>query len=216
MIARLQRWLGLDRVKPDVRSERWVVLDTETSGLDPNRDRLIAIGGVAVDEGGVLPGDSFEVVLRSDAGSSASNIVLHGIGRDAQANGVPAAEALAAFRDWARAAPRIGFHVDFDRIVLARAFAQAGIDDAPRRWLDLAPLAAALEPHAERYGAHSLDDWLAAFGIECTVRHNAAADALATAELLLRLKSMAARQGARGFGALARVARQKKWLGTAD
>jgi len=216
MMARLRRWLGLDRPQRGARSQRWIVLDTETSGLDPDRDRLIAIGGVAVDEGGALPGDSFEVVLRSDTGSSASNIVLHGIGRGAQANGVPAAEALAAFRDWARDAPRVGFHVDFDRIALARAFAQAGIADAPCEWLDLAPLAAALEPHAKRYGAHSLDDWLAAYGIECTVRHNAAIDALATAELLLRLRSMAAKQGASGFGALAKVARQKQWLGNAD
>jgi len=216
MIARLQRWLGFDRARPAIRSDRWVVLDTETSGLDPGRDRLIAIGAIAVDKGGVLPGDSFEVVLQSDAGSSAQNIVLHGIGRGAQANGVPAATALAAFRDWAGEAPRVGFHVDFDRVVLARAFAHAGVDDRDCPWLDLAPLAAALEPHANRYGAHSLDDWLAAFGIECTVRHNAAADALATAELLLRLKSMAAKQGASGFGGLAKVARQKKWLGNAD
>ena len=54
-------------------------------------------------------------------------------------------------------------------------------------------------PEAYRYGGRSLDDWLAAFGIECTIRHNAAADALATAELLLRLRSLAGRQGTRGF-----------------
>ena len=60
-----------------------------------------------------------------------------------------------------------------------------------RAWLDLAPLAGALVPEAYRYGGRSLDDWLAAFGIECTIRHNAAADALATAELLLRLRSLA-------------------------
>jgi DNA polymerase III subunit epsilon len=215
MIARLQRWLGLGR-EPLPRGERWVVLDTETSGLDPDRDRLIAIGGVALDRAGLLPGDSFEVVLQSDAGSSDANIMLHGIGRGAQAAGVPAAQALRAFRDWAADAPRVGFHADFDRVVLERAFARAGIDDEPRPWLDLAPLASALEPRARRYGAHSLDDWLAAFGIECTVRHNAAADAFATAELLLRLRSMAAKQGAHGFDALAKVARQNKWLGDAD
>jgi DNA polymerase-3 subunit epsilon len=216
MMPRLARWLGLERRSAPVRADRWVVVDTETSGLDPDRDRLIAIGGVAVDEAAVLPGDSFEVVLRSAAGSSASNIMLHGIGRGAQASGVPAAEALAAFRDWAADSPRVGFHADFDRIVLSRAFASAGVDDDPRPWLDLAPLAAALDPTANRYGAHSLDDWLAAFGIECAVRHNAAADSFATAELLLRLRAMAARQGARGFESLVKVARQNKWLGTAD
>ena len=216
MIERLARWLGVGRSEPAARSQRWVVVDTETSGLDPDRDRLIAIGGVAFSDGGVVPGDSFEIVLRSDAASSVSNIVLHGIGRAAQAAGVPAGDALAAFRDWAGDSPRVGFHVDFDRVVLNRAFAHVGLDDARVPWLDLAPLAAALEPRARRYGAHGLDDWLAAFGIECVVRHNAAADALATAELLLRLKSIAERQGAHGFDALAKVGRQNKWLGNAS
>ncbi len=85
------------------------------------------------------------------------------------------------------------------------------MDDSP--WLDLAPLAASLVPDALKRGGGSLDEWLAAFGIECPLRHNAAADALATAELLLRLRAIAARQGTHGFDAMARVARQRKWLG---
>ena len=98
----------------------------------------------------------------------------------------------------------------------ARAFARAGhCRPTTAPWLDLAALAAALVPDASRYGDRSLDDWLAAFGIECTIRHNAAADALATAELLLRLRAIAAKQGARGFDALVRAARQQKWLGNA-
>ena len=39
----------------------------------------------------------------------------------------------------------------------------------------------------------------------CTLRHNAAADAFASAELLLRLRAMAARQGRVGFDALVRT-----------
>jgi DNA polymerase III subunit epsilon len=215
----LHRWLNRDRSSP-AASQRWVVIDTETTGLDPEHDRLIAIGGVAVDGEGVLPGDSFEVVLRHDpardAAASESNILLHGIGRGAQRTGVPPGQALTAFRDWAGDAPRVGFHADFDRVVLAQAFAAQRLADRGARWLDLAPLAGALVPQAYRYGGRSLDDWLAAFGIECTVRHNAAADAFATAELLLRLRALASLQGARGFDALRKAARHQKWLGTAD
>jgi DNA polymerase-3 subunit epsilon len=125
---------------------------------------------------------------------------------------MPGPEALAAFRAWVADAPLVGFHADFDRAVLRNAYAGAGMPADDRPWLDLAPLAAALMPQAARYGGHSLDDWLAVFGIECTIRHNAAADALATAELLLRLRAMAVKQGARGFGGLLKLARQQKWL----
>ena len=214
----LHRWLGRarDAGAPTPESERWIVVDTETSGLDPQRDRLLAIGGVAVDGDGICIGDSFEIVLRSTASGDAENIALHGIGHGAQAAGTPAPEALAAFRAWVADAPRVGFHADFDRAVLRNAFAAAGLPGDEPPWLDLAPLSQALVPEACRYGNRSLDDMLAAFGIECTIRHNAAADALATAELLLELRTIAARQGTRGFGALVRAARQGKWLGNAD
>jgi len=217
-LASLPRWLGGRRGRgtADAATGRWIVVDTETSGLDPARDRLLAIGGVAVDDEGIALDDSFEIVLQSAPAPDAGNVVIHGIGYGAQAAGVPAPAALAAFHDWAAGAPRVGFHADFDRAVLRVACAAAGVraDDAP--WLDLAPLAAALMPEAQRYGGRSLDDWLAAFGIECTIRHNAAADALATAELLLRLRVIAATQGTRGFDALRAAARQQKWLGNAD
>ena len=217
-LASLRRWLGAasDARDDGAPTTRWVVIDTETSGLDPERDRLLAIGAVAVDDDGIRLEDSFEIVLQSGPTGDAANIVVHGIGHGAQAAGIPAAAALAAFGDWAAGAPRVGFHTDFDRKVLRNASAGAGMtaDDTP--WLDLAPLAAALVPEAYRYGGRSLDDWLAAFGIECTIRHNAASDALATAELLLRLRAMAAKQGTRGFGALVKAARQQKWLGNAD
>ena len=52
---------------------RWVVVDTDTSGLDPLRDRLLAIGGVAVDDRGILLEDSFEIVLRGDPSGDAAH-----------------------------------------------------------------------------------------------------------------------------------------------
>jgi DNA polymerase-3 subunit epsilon len=213
-LASLRRWLGRDTAS--TLTGRWVVIDTETSGLDPERDRLLAIGAVAVDDDGILLDDSFEIVLKGDRSGDAANIVVHGIGHGAQAAGVPARNALEAFRAWAADAPRVGFHTDFDHAVLRVAFAGAGLPADDRPWLDLAPLAGALVPEAYRYGGRSLDDWLAAFGIECTIRHNAASDALATAELLLRLRAIAAKQGTHGFAALVKAARAQKWLGSAD
>jgi DNA polymerase-3 subunit epsilon len=204
---------GRTHAATDAQAGRWVVVDTETSGLDPRRDRLLAIGGVAVDGGAIVVDDSFEAVLRGEASGDAANIAVHGLGRDAQAAGTPAMVAIEAFRDWAADAPCVGFHADFDREVLRTAFAGAGVAGDDRPWLDLAPLATALLPDARRRADASLDEWLAAFDIECGFRHNAASDALATAELLLRLRAVAAAQGARGFDALVRASRQQKWLG---
>ena len=75
----LRRWLARERDAPE-EDARWVVLDTETTGLDPERDHLLAIGAVAVDAAGIRIGDSFESVLLTEGVGTAANVVVHGIG----------------------------------------------------------------------------------------------------------------------------------------
>ena len=213
-----RRWFGSTAGEDAAAASngRLVIVDTETSGLDPKQDRLLAIGGIAVDDDGIRLDDSFEMVLQGLTRGDAENIVVHGLGHETQAAGTPAPAALAAFREWAADAPRAGFHADFDRAVMNNAHQRAGMSISEAPWLDIAPLAAALAPEVSAQAAKSLDDWLLVFGIECMSRHNAAADALATAELLLRLRALAARQGQVGFDALVRIARARKWLGNSD
>lgn len=208
----LRRWLSGESAGADAEDPRWVVLDTETTGLDPQRDRLLSVGAVAVDAAGICVADSFEAVLCTTGVGTADNIVVHGIGHDAQRHGAPVAAALTAFSEFVGDAPCVGFHVEFDRAVLARAFAEAGTGPLPSRWLDLEPLAATLAALPPTTQARSLDDWLGVFAIDAADRHNAAGDALATALLLLQLRVLAAAQGVRGVDGLARLARQRRWL----
>lgn len=205
--SRLANLLGRRGDEP-----RWVVVDTETSGLDPAHDALLAIGAVAVDDVGIRIGDSFEIVVRNDTPVANESMLVHGIGHEAQRGGVSAPEALSAFAAFVGGAPCVGFHAAFDRKALERAFAESGTPGAPARWLDVADLAATLFPEQHKRERRSLDDWLARFAIATTARHTAAGDALATAELLLRLRALAAAEGERGFDALADFSRHHRWL----
>ncbi len=76
-------------------------------------------------------------------------------------------------------------------------------------WLDIADVAAVLRPGL---GARTLDDWLGACSIDCAHRHQAAADTLATAELLLHLWPAARAEGVADFRDLARLAARRRWL----
>jgi DNA polymerase-3 subunit epsilon len=176
-----------------LEAQRVVVADVESSGLDPRRDRLISIGAVAVRRGVVSLGESFQTILRQERPSADRNIVVHRIGASDQLAGCEPAAGLLDFLEFSGKDPLIAFHADFDRTLIERA-TRAALGFSPENtWLDLAVLAPALLSRRARR-ARSLDDWLQVFGIEIHDRHNALADAVATAHLLLAILAAARQQ----------------------
>lgn len=188
---------------------RWVVVDVETSGLNLRADALLSIGGVAMrSDGAIVPADSLEILVRPEVASGRDNILVHGIGVAAQMAGAEPRQAAERFLDFVGACPILAFHAPFDRGFLARAVKAYVNQPFDNPWLDLAELAPVLDGAVR---AQSLDDWLAHYGIPLDVRHSAAADAFATAQLAARLLTLARRQGARDFPALQRLARAARW-----
>ncbi|MCY7315064.1 MAG: 3'-5' exonuclease [Rubrivivax sp.] len=220
VLAACAAWLQRRRRAPTRQGaeRRWVVLDVESSGLDPQRDRLLAIAAIAVHVDGrlarIVLRDSFEVLLRQESATpDHDNILLHGIGVGAQRAGVERSVALAAFVQFAGGAPLVAFHAAFDRTLMERACRAEGVAPMDNCWLDWEPLAAVLQP---RVRARTLDQWMAALGIVCSQRHQAAADTLATAELMLKLWPALLRELPQPDGAGAvRLAAQRRWAGTA-
>lgn len=197
-----------------VDERRWVILDVETSGLDPYRDRLLAIAAVAihVPEDFSVPvihvRDSFEVVLHQDVFSDKDNILVHGIGVGAQRGGEDPSESLRAFETWIDKAPLLAFHAPFDEAMIQRACQQYLGRKLPNPWLDIEPLASITH---EKVKARSLDEWMRHFGIECAVRHQAAADTFATAELLLQIWP-GLRTQANSWRDMATLAANARWI----
>jgi DNA polymerase III subunit epsilon len=212
----LKRWFaGLfdERDAFALRAARWVVIDCETSGLDPSQDRLLSIGAIAVQAGRVDLGEAFEVVLQQATASDPSNILVHGIGGEAQRTGRPMEQGLRAFSAFLASGVPVAFHAPFDAAVLERAHLAHALQP-PRRWLDAAQLANSLYPRSRpaklKHG--SLDDWLADFGIASPSRHNALGDAYATAQLFLVLLAEAERQGVQTVADLRRIERSARWV----
>ncbi|MEQ1660392.1 MAG: exonuclease domain-containing protein, partial [Hylemonella sp.] len=105
-------WLPGARTRTPVNEARWVMLDVETSGLDPHHDRLLAIAAIALRVDwrrrrlSVDLGDSFEVVLRQEQVTAAKdNILLHGIGVQRQREGMAPGAALEAFAGFVGQSP---------------------------------------------------------------------------------------------------------------
>ena len=177
---------------------RWVVIDCETSGLDAARDRLLSVGAVEVRGGAIELQAFFESRVAQEIPSARENILVHGIGADAQRGGRPLAQAIGALDAFIGDGLPAAFHAPFDAAILRRH----GLATRAK-WLDLAELAPALFPGRN---AQALDDWLAAFGIPARARHDALGDAFATAQLLLVLLGEARRQRVASVEALREAA----------
>jgi len=191
---------------------RWIVLDVETSGLDPASDKVLAVGAVAVhadrDRARIVLADSLELFVAQHAPSERENILVHGIGEAAQRNGIAPAQASGALRAYLGDSPLVAYHASFDRGFLSRALKAWTGHALPNAWIDAAEIAPAIHPEVT---GRALDDWLAHFAIPVDQRHNACADALATAMLFVRLLAgvPAAERDLRG---LQKIASHARWL----
>ncbi len=198
-----------------VSEQRWVVLDVETTGLDPHHDRLLAVAAVAVHRDGLHwrlnASDAFEVVLRQPPVRQIDkdNILLHGIGLQDQQTGVWPEQALESLKSYLDDSPWMGFHAPFDQAFMARAARAAGLTWTTQSWLDLYDWRASLGVHPL---PDSLDEVLRHAGIEVAQRHHAMADAWATAELWLYLWPRLHQQGVALWKDVSRLARHARWL----
>ena len=201
--ARLAAWQALPAPDLDapVAASRYVVVDVETSGLNLIKDRLIAIGAIAVTAGDIRLADSMEIILQQSRISDRDNILIHGIGGTAQAEGVPPVEAMLTFLEYLGKSPLIAFHVDFDKTMIDRALKTFLGLKFKHPWADLAYLSPALYPELAR-SHRSLDQWMAHFGLNNYARHSALADALSTAELLLSLRERLSAKHIESFKAM--------------
>ncbi len=196
----------------DLAELRIVVVDVETTGLDPLNDRLLSIGSVDLRAGKLLPASAFSVVLRQPSVSETGNILIHGIGGSTQLSGCDPAQALLDFLSHAGSAPLAGYHADFDRMMIGRAAESLLGTTLHNPWLDLAWLAPALLPKPP--GKHaSLDDWTTRYGIANESRHDAVADAAETPQLFQVAMADAAGKGMHSLDDWLKLERDQRWLG---
>lgn len=210
---RLARWRALPpaNLQTPFDSSRYVVVDVETSGLNIHKDHLIAIGAVAVVNGKLAVGDSLEIVLQQRQVSDKQNILIHGIGGTAQAQGMLPIDALLDFLEFVGNDPLIAFHVAFDQTMIDRAIREYLGFKLQHPWADLAYVAPTLYQELARR-CRSLDHWMTHFGISNYARHSALADAVATAELLLALRPKLDIRTATSFQGLRDMERERRRL----
>lgn len=179
----------------------FVVIDIETTGLRPLRQRIIEVAAIRY-RGGRRQ-DVFSTLVNPERPVPAYIRKLTGIDETALA-GAPVfrrvADELTAFLGDDLL---IGYNVEFDIAFLNAELKRLGRPPLINPRLDLLPLSTQLIPGMRRSG---LDAACLALGLEFRERHRAEADAALTALLLARLGELARERGLTTFDGLQRAA----------
>ena len=184
-----------------------VVLDTETTGLDPVKSRIIELGAVRIDAGRICHDDACSVLVNPGVPIPAASSKIHGISDDdvKNAEGFPAG--MAKFIEWAGPCLIIGYSIGFDISMLKAEHERHDINWTQPRAIDVQELVDLLGIDLPDF---SLDTVAASLGVEVVGRHRTVSDAVLTAAVFLELVPRLRAAGIQSFAEAERACAAKR------
>lgn len=188
--------------KKPIEQARFVVFDTETTGLEPKKDKIISIGAIALEQLTIEVADSMEVLVEQNTSGSKESIPIHQILPSELQGANLEVDAIRAFLDFARADVLVAHFAHFDVDMVSRMMRPHFGLGLLNPSIDTIKLARRLEhgpnpTESAKSGDYTLDKLCDRYNVDMTDRHNAAGDALATAKLLQKLLVVAQKRGFR-------------------
>ncbi len=173
-------------VSDPVRTQRFAVVDVETSGLSLRRHDVLQVGVVVVDgEGTVIDRWGSLLAPRHRFWYRVGPTGLHGIHRRDVRHAPPAGDVLTELAARIGDARFVAHNAEFDVAFLRKAAQHAGVQLPLTDPICTLRLSRALDP--ERLKSHRLADLCARYGVDLVRPHDALADADATAAVLPHL-----------------------------
>jgi DNA polymerase-3 subunit epsilon/CBS domain-containing protein len=161
-----------------------LVIDTETTGLDPAKARIVEIAAVRLTAGKLEHAPAYRSLVHPGEPIPATATRIHRIDDQSVASAPSFAQVWPEFSAVISGAVLIGHTFGFDLAVFKRECERAGFPWQPARMLDTRLLAQVAEPNLGGYTLEHLASWL---GVDVTGRHSALADATITANIFLAL-----------------------------
>lgn len=181
------------QMSQDFMSTRFLVLDCEMSGLDPNKCQLLSIGWVVIENGRIINSTARHLLIHAERGAGDSSRI-HGLLDSSIAGAKSAASVLMLLMKQIPGSVLVFHHAPLDVKFLQKAtidnfrcpllFSYVDTMEIEKRRIHLQgkSMGLRLAQCRERYGLKSGG------------QHNALADAQATAELLLAQASYLSRK----------------------
>jgi len=175
----------------------YTVFDTETTGLDPRGgDEIISIGAVRIVNQRILQADRFDQLVDPQRDVPWESVKVHGIQPGMLVGQPRITKVLPDFHRFVQDTILVGHNIAFDMAMLEVKQAQTGVvfDNA---MLDTMLLSTVIHPS---HKDHSMEKIAERLGVEIAGRHTAVGDAVATAELFIKILPLLKAMGIQTLG----------------
>ena len=206
MISAIKNILLSKRLKSDkyrwmlepYRGDEVVVIDTETTGMDPKKDEVISIGAVKVIDNRILINQAFEAWMEPEGEISEESIKIHGIRKiDIESASEPH-KVIDELLEFIGNRPLVGYYIRFDKRMLDRYVKEITGIELQNPLIELSDM------YYKRYRKHSahefvdlkFDTIMEYLNLPRLGKHDALNDAIMSAMIYLKLKEMPEYKGA--------------------
>jgi DNA polymerase-3 subunit epsilon len=166
--------------KFDTKSERFVIISCETSGLNAQKDTILAVAGIAVINDAIVINDSFEIKINYD-----TTVADHSVTSDwTELNPILALQEVVNFIGNAKL---IGFRINFETEIINEMLSKLHCGKLKNEVFDLEVMHKKYENSID--DNFTLSELFSIYNIQQSDRATAAIEAFNMALLFLKLKS---------------------------
>ena len=192
--------------KTPIRTIRFIAIDTETTGLNYKKDKILSIGAIAIQNYRIDVADSWECFIQQTYAPSEKEIAVHGIRLQHTSKGIKEKTALEQWLNFCKNGVLVAHHAAFDVGILNQALKRNFGAKMKNKSVDTAQLAIRLE-HGKSLAPiqsknYSLDALCQRYNIPPKHRHTASGDAFMTALLFVKLLARLEAKGIKKIGDL--------------
>ncbi len=208
--------IKMDETLP-IKEVRYVVIDTELTGLDERKDSIVSIAAVRMAGGRIDLEDTFYRLVNPEAELTAESVIIHGITPSEVARKPGIGKALSEFLHFCGNDVIVGHCVSIDLSFINRemkrifgyAMKNHAVDtSALYEWVRMKFSSRRALPYA--FTDSGLYDIAQFFGIPVNGAHNAIMDAFITAQVFQRFIPMLTDGGVKSIGELLSIGNPSK------
>ena len=167
---------------------RFIIFDTETTGLNTITDRILSIGAIQIIENTIDISKSFEVYLEQTKFNK-DTVEIHGILKGGSILKINEEEAIIQFLKYIEDAVLVAHHASFDITMINSCLKRMELPPLKNKVLDTGVLFKKTSSNTTTDKHYSLDNLCSIYKIAKHDRHTASGDAYITGIIFLKIIS---------------------------